>query len=395
MEGDEALPGSEVLLGAGAIAVLAPAVAAAGGTLLSARPSQIRYRPGRRLAVRYAAEVDWGERGRRVETLGALVQSTPLPEGLAVVEGDGGARIGVWRYPHDPFLPGLPHAAYPHAAAEVLRHLGVDVGEVEVQPLVYRPATRAVLRITAPGRCVYFKVVRPGEAEPLRALHRALRPHAPVPACLAASEELGLVVLEALDGAPLTRPLVDGGTLPPAGAVLAVSDALRDLDVDAGPSPPRIADHVATLVRALPDAADDVRRLAARAADLGRRPDRTVHGDFYEAQVLTANGHVTGLLDIDGVRRGNAIDDAATLVGHLVALAHVHRRAAPRIHAYRAEVQAAAGDRVGPELLHDTVTGVLLGLATTSFRRQETDWPDRTRAWLDLARRWADEHLDG
>ena len=398
MDADPALPGSEVLLGDEAHSVLSPAITAAGGTLLAVRPSQVRYTPGRRLIVRYAAEVEWAGGERRTETLGALVQKRALPEGLSVLEGEDGSRIGVWRYQHDPFLPGLPAAAYPQGAHAVLRHLGIATSQVRVEPVVYRPGSRAVLRVTADDRVVYLKVARPGRATRLQAVHEAFGALLTVPRCIASSDPLGLLVLAEVPGVPLTRPLVDGGLLPDPVAIAALTERIREVvlpAVDGNRSVPApVADHVSTLSAAVPHEVDRINRLADLAVGVGEPQEHTVHGDFYEAQILVDDGGgITGLLDIDGAALGARTDDPATVLGHLVGLAHVHPRAAPRITEYRRALHEQLGQQVDPDVLHAVTTGVLLGLSTTPFRRQDAGWQAQTVAWLDVAEAWAAHRL--
>jgi hypothetical protein len=403
---DPRLPGVGSLLGDAAREVLVPAVGAAGGRLRTVHVTQVRYTPGGRVLVRYAAEVEWADGSRRTETFGALLQSRAvrapdageaaddeLPSGLSVVERADGVRVGVWRYPHDPFLPGLPHAAYPEGVRQILERLGVGpqgragAGDIRLEPLVYRPGSRAVIRVRAGGAALYLKVLRPGAATRLRELHDAFGPHVPVPRCLGWSDELGIVALEALGGATMTRPLVDGGALPPPSALLGMLRRLAHAEVPSSPAPARggIHGHASLLSTALPAAAGEVEDILAAAADVGTGPPRTVHGDFYSAQVLVRDGVISGLLDIDGARPGGPLDDIANLCGHLVALAHVHPGSAGRIDTYRAEVTEALGAVDHPALQRMTL-GVLLGLATTPFRRQEPQWEERTMAWLAACR---------
>jgi hypothetical protein len=93
---------------------------------------------------------------------------------------------------------------------------------------------------------------------------------------------------------------------------------------------------------------------------------------------------------VDGLRQGTAEEDGGTYVAHLVGLAHVHRRAAPRIDAHRDVIWSAMPQDLDADALGRAALGTLLGLATTPFRRQEPDWPSRTSAWLDRCERWAD-----
>ena len=387
---DPALPGAAQLLGPQAPVLLARTVEGAQGQVLRARPTQVRYDPGRRLTVRYAARVQWPA-GERTETLGALIDAAGPPPGVEVVEAEG-AIVGVWRYPHDPCLPGLPHAAYPHGVRQVLRAMGLPAEAPRIAPLVYRPCRRAVLRVLRTGdHELYFKVVPPTETAPLRAVHDAFTRTTPAARCLAWADDRGLLVLPALSGVPLTRVLLDGGPLPAPTAIAALVRAIRAVEL-----PPecrgRAADvgwYAQLLRRAVPGSASLIDDLAGAATGRTLPAETTTHGDLYPAQLLIDGGAVTGLLDLDGSRIGSVVDDPASLVAHLLALAHVRPAAAARIHAYRRELQPLLAAQVDPAAFAAAVTGVLLGLATTPFRRQEPDWRARTVAWLELARTWS------
>ena len=385
MNDDAALPGSEVLLGAGSQRLLAPAVAAAGARLLGLRASQVRFEPGRRLVVRYAAEVEDAAGNRSTETLCAVAQSDSLPEGIPVVDVDG-ANFGVWRYPHDPWLPGLRQVASPRGVRALLAALDLATTVARVAPVVYRPGRRAVLRVTANRGELYLKVVRPGgKASRLQALHATFGSQVAVPRCLAADDALGVVVFEALCGKPLTRPLVDRGSLPAPAAIAALVKRVQTVQLPH--NPPRAAnsiDHQAAVLRfAVPDERDRIARLVDAARDESGADLVSAHGDFYERQILVDDaGEITGLLDLDAARTASATHDPATLIGHLIGLAHVHPKVASRINAYRRELEDQFAD-VGD--LRPAVLGVLLGLAATPFRRQSQDWVAKVSAWLDVA----------
>lgn len=383
------LPTTAELTGPDALRILVPAVTGAGGALHGLTPTQIRVTPGRRIAVRYRAEVEWRDGTRRIETLGALAQADPLPDGLAVVESSDGLRLGVWRYPHDPFLPGLPHAAYPEGVRQILQALGIDAAVSAVEPIVYRPGSRAVVRVRTAALTLYVKVVRPRALAALVERQRALDGVVPAPRCLGWSEPLGVVVLQGLGGIPLTRALVEGGTMPSPAALLDLLDAFADVPAPAARARRDVVGgHAAVLCDAVPEVAQRIQRLVTEVAVPQMAEERTIHGDFYEAQVLVSGGQVSGLLDVDGMRHGGALEDPATFIAHLVALAHVHPAAAARIRAYREELEALPRLHGMTAELHPLVTAVLLGLATTSFRRQERDWRTRTRDWVALVETW-------
>jgi Ser/Thr protein kinase RdoA (MazF antagonist) len=182
---------------------------------------------------------------------------------------------------------------------------------------------------------------------------------------------------------------VDGGSLPPVAAVLAVTDRIARVRLPLGPAAERspARRHAALLGRVLPDVATAAEAVAAVVPPPGG-DGCTVHGDFYPAQVLTRGGRVTGVLDVDGARRGAANEDVVTFLAHLAALAHVTPGAIGRVAPYAmALVDRAPAD---PQRLRRAAAGHLLGLATTPFRRQEPGWRARTRDWVELACSWAD-----
>lgn len=391
MVNDPALPGAPVLLNRDAVAaLLGPAVEAGGGSLENATPHHARYQRGRRLAVRYGVGVSWPDGRRTTETYAALIDAEGLPAGIAVLDGGAGTRIGVWAYPYDPFLPGLPAAAAPASVRRLLIELGAQDGPVRISPRVYRPTSRAVLAVTGAGGSCYLKVLHPDRAEALHALHEALSDRLPVPASYGYAGPQGIVVLEALRGEPLSAALTAGAPVPSPHDLLDLLDRVAEAPASVGqPTPPEeaLADHVATLARLLPSEASRATAIA-EAATGDWVPDRTVHGDFYEAQVLVERGRVTGLLDVDRLRPGDAVDDLATLLAHLEVLAWARPATAARIRAYRDGVAEAAGARVPTDDLGRRVAGALLGLAGWPFRAQRPGWPAQTSGLLDLAERW-------
>ena len=136
-----------LLTGPDAAGLLAAAVGTAGGELLSALPRHVTHRPGVDTTVSYRARVRWPDGTEADETFAA---ATPVGEdaesGAALVLDDGAARVAVWRYPHDPALPGLPRACDTAAVAELLDRFGLGRGNVRLRTRAYRPRRRAVER---------------------------------------------------------------------------------------------------------------------------------------------------------------------------------------------------------------------------------------------------------
>jgi aminoglycoside phosphotransferase (APT) family kinase protein len=123
------------------------------------------------------------------------------------------------------------------------------------------------------------------------------------------------------------------------------------------------------------------------SADPGEHPLVPVHGDFYAAQLLAADGAVTGLLDLDTAGAGHRIDEWATLLAHLSLLA-AEGPGAAGAGRYGAVLLRHAEGRWPPGQLRPRIAAALVALATGPFRVQQPRWPDVTRARLTLAERW-------
>jgi hypothetical protein len=80
----------------------------------------------------------------------AAYTGTP-PEGTLTV-GDGKDRIAVWRFPHDPYLPGLATAFDPAAVARLLRGYRLGDQQVRLTVRAYRPRRRAVIEASSQRR---------------------------------------------------------------------------------------------------------------------------------------------------------------------------------------------------------------------------------------------------
>lgn len=388
--GDDQVPTAALLQGRDDL--LAAALAGYGGELLSSSPRQTTYTPGRSLTVRYDARVRW-KGGSTTDEMLVATAGRRVPEGALVLE-DGDHRVGVWRVPHDPRLPGLAPAMDPARTADLLAALGAPVAEATPRLVAYRPGRRAVVEVVAPGTRIYLKVVRPRAAEGLHRRHELLADHVPVPRSFGWSEDLGLVALQAVGGRTLREVLAAGGRMPGAATVTTMLDGLPD------PVGTPFADHVAPtwqaerfagiIAASAPELAPRLDDLAGalEAAEAARtQPLVPVHGDLHEAQILVDDGRITGLLDIDTFGVGHRGDDLATMIGHLstLALGSPRRKA---IEAYAGRLLDAFDRAVDPVDLRRAVAAVVLGLATGPFRVLQPEWRRATVTRVHLAERW-------
>jgi len=384
-DGDLAL-----LTGVDAGGMLEAALSAAGGTLQRWRARDVTHQPGRGSTASYDAKVRWADGRSSTETLAACTGDLPAD---AVHLDDGAVRVAVWRFPHDPGLPGLVSANDPGAVEALLSELGLGTGPVRLRTRAYRPRRRAVIEAVGRGGRLFIKVVRPSRVEALHQRHRLLvASGVPAPQSLGWTAD-GLLVLQALSGRTLREALRDRSTVPPSGE--AILDVLDRLPAELAEGVGRRSwldrvDHYAAVVGSVvPDQGEHVERLAAAIrAEAGAGPTVAVHGDFYESQILVDGGRLCGLLDVDTARAGDRLDDLGCMIGHLSVLAQLDPPRAPRINRLGARYLTSFERCVDAADLRYRAAAVVISLATGPHRVQDRQWPAMTRRLVDLAERW-------
>jgi hypothetical protein len=372
--------------------LLATATDAAGGTLEHAVLRSIHDRAGRSVSYVFAASIRVGDDVRDA-LLVAHVDARPMPDGTFELTSDGD-RVAVWRFPYDPFLPGLPSAIDARRVRELLDRLGALPGRIELFTRAYRPSRRAVVEVTidgeaAAGRILYLKVLAGKRAEELAGIHRQLQAHVPVPAVVGVAAEQGILALEALGGETLRTALVKGHDLPDPAELVSLSERFVASGLTSRRDPRAFADprrHVSSLAALVPDLGERLRALAADAADIDG-PVVPVHGDLHDGQLLLHDGAVTGVLDVDGSGSGYLAQDAGTLVAHLQVVGEVWPDVHDRVETYAAKVADAYRPSVGATPLARATAGAWLGLATGPHRAQDPGWRDSTRARIERAAR--------
>ncbi|WP_461068571.1 phosphotransferase [Streptomyces pseudoechinosporeus] len=388
------VPDLRLLTGPDAGGLLAAALEPSGGQLLSWRVDQIDHQPGNSCTAVYRVQVCGSDGSTGEERIGA--RTGRLPRGATVLD-NGADRVAVWRFPYDPWLPGLPSACDPVALARLLEDLGCGSGPVRHRVRAYRPGRRAVIEASGAQGRLFIKVVRPSRVDALHQRHRLLTDAGvPAPASLGYTPD-GLVVLQALPGRTLREVLREGGgRAPSAQAVLALLDRLPPELASGTPqsSWAAKAPHYAAVVgAALPQLAAQAAELAEEVTTgVGSEPVVAVHGDLYESQLLVDGGRISGLLDVDTAGPGERLDDLACLLGHLSVLAQIDRVRAVGINRLGATYLAAFAGLVDPAELRRRTAAVVLSLATGPHRVQEAGWQAATRARLDLATRWLRPH---
>lgn len=387
---DPNVPALQVLLGMSAVEVLSAVGDAAGFYVDEAIVSQVRYVPGRYVAVQYNTMLT-DSSGRQSAPMLVAVSGIEVPDGTPIASS-GDASIAVWRFPRDPFLPGLVEAVDPTAVAELLTRLGAPTREVRLRTRAYRATRRAVVEARSEAGTIYMKVLRPSRVEALQDRHAQLVGHVPIPHSLGWSRHLGIVAMQALGGRTLRQAIEAGERELPSPQALV---ALLDQFPNPGPKASvvkgayqRSREHARLIGTVLPESKEVLGEIvpAVAAATLSE-PAVAVHGDFHSSQILIDAGRVVGLVDVDTAGIGQRIDDLANLVGQLATLTLVSGRP-HAIEAYIAELLGHFDRITDPAVLRLRTAAVVLGLATGPFRVQSLDWRDETLRRLALVQQW-------
>ena len=390
---DRALPAVQHLVGDTSIDVLRPPVEAAGGQIESVRPVHVQYRPGSDVVVRYTAQISWGGRPAKRDTLVAASAIDGVLPGTVTVTAetpDGPLDVGVWRWPFDPVLSGLGTAVTPAGIAPML---DVDHRHIRLEVVAYRPTERAVVRVLSADDEVigYVKVVAPNQAAAIATRHDELvTAGVPAPAVTASDDALGVLVLEPLVG-PTLRELIksgDDGLVEPV-EFDRLADRFARARLDGPPLPSRLVDGalhgrmLGTVVPGLRSRLDELIDRFEKA--VVPAADATIHGDLHEAQLVVRDGAIVGVLDIDDAGPGAAVDDRANLIARLLFRSTLDRSGRPDIARYADRIRSASATRFDPARLDLHTSAALVGLATGPFRMQGPTWRDEVAALVERA----------
>lgn len=347
------------------------------------RPLQAVYRPQKRLTVLHTVPID--QAGERRNEL--LVTDSRGAELDATVVDDGESQLAVWRMANDPFLPGLAKMLDPQARAAFTAALGLPSAET-ARVRSYRPGRRAVVELATDRPIAYVKVVEPRRVQRLIDAFTALESVDGVARCHGWSIDDGLLVIEALHGTALDTAIRQQQPLPPADALLHQLDALPDLDGPVVEHGRALRDQAKLLGALLPHRAHDIEQLSDAFADVAPTGDRqTVHGDFHAGQVITADGQIVGLVDVDRAGLGHRADDLAMFLAHLQVLAldaDPKALAATYLqHLYDdwSTVVPVADLRLG-------IARSLFSFAPGGFTAQALDWQRIAERRLEAAANW-------
>jgi Phosphotransferase enzyme family len=385
--GEVSLPAQEELTGPGAAEVLTR-VLPPGTRIRSLVVRQVLSRPGRRVSVRYDAQIEWPDRPATAEAVVAYADRSGLPDGPPRVEV-AGDEVAIWFAADDPYLPGMGVATSVPSVLEAFGVLGVPASTVALTLRAYRPGRRAVIEAVPDddGPRVYLKVLPAEEAADVAERYARLAA-AGLPVARGVLVADGVLALEGLPGETLGRCFRKGLAVPQASEVAAMVAALAALDLPGEPvrdAEETIERHATLLRSILPDERDRIDRIVAAVGQPSLQPIATIHGDLHEGQILVEDGRLSGLLDVDDAGPGELVDDVGQLVGRLWVLGDKH----PEARRYAEELFVRFASQLDESELRRRTLIALLGRATGPYRNNLPEWRRTSTRRLALADAWA------
>ena len=350
------------------------------------RIHQLRYRPGRRVVASYVAE--WGRDSWVMDEVFSVEMAAGEPERL-------------FRYPDDPYLPGLAPATHPESAADLMsEHVRFRPQRLHVDVVRYRPTSRAVLRHSARGRSLagdrlsfYVRVMRPARMPRLMAAAKlAESSDFALPRLVASWDEGGVVWLGRIPG-DTVRTLIRKGIPPDPHQIL---DHLEKLW--SGPLPEETPSmDVARDLRAAERLLSQVLQgqgsdhtLRTVLNELGPfvdewQPSTLAHNDFYDGQLVVAPTGGLALIDFEETGPGDPMLDVGTMLAHLHWMAGFGTNPMA-CESFRFAFRAAAIDRFGwdPRELDLREAFALFRLCTNPVRNISDNWLQEVETGLRL-----------
>ena len=351
------------------------------------RPSQIRYEPGRRALVSYLCEWQWDRW---------------VVEDQFAVELETGKSERVFRYPKDPYLPGLRVAASATDAHQLLtKYVPIHPHRLRVEAVRYRPGTRAVLRHIATwrtaraGKMTFFvRVMSPIRVPRLLvAVELARQSGFILPELAGCWAEGGVVWFPSVPGNTV-RQQIKKGTPPDPAQILNALDKLWSEPIKSGVGHTLdMAGSFHATHRLLSQLlhGDETCHLLQHITDvLGPfletwRPSTLAHNDFYDDQILLAPDGQLVLVDFEETGPGDPLFDVGNMLAHLSWMARFGTKA-EACENYRHRMRSAALERFGWEA-HDLdlrEAYAIFRLSANPFRRLNREWRTSVETGLSL-----------
>ena len=348
------------------------------------RIRQFAHRPGRTAIVTY--EVEWDPD-----------EFIPSEIFAAKVNSEGPEEV--FRYPDDPYLPGLQQVARSESAFRLVNEylVAMRARRTGVELVRYRPTTRAVLRYSVGKVRFYARVMRPDVLPSLLAAHELIsRSNFVVPRLAGHWPEGGTVWLSEIPGKNLCRNL-RRGRMPDTEALLGGLESLWSASAEGNGGRPfnlsgayqraklSFRHHVQDNSSAAKALAEAVKLLDPFIKSW--HPTSIAHNDFYDDQMPVLPDGRIALVDFEETGPGDPMLDVGNFLAHLRWRASFGRKKKDDASgAYYNEFRNAALGRFGwsERELDFRESACVFRICTNTIRHPQPDWPQRLESGLRL-----------
>ena len=356
-----------------------------------ARPEGIRvdrlsYRPGRRATATY--DIRWPDDFWQIDD-------------KITIEMVMGKPLKLFRFPDDPYLPGLPAAVSAVDARELLtKYVDIRPRRVRLEMIRYRPASRAVIRCTTSGKMndigrsiLYCRVMRPRRVSRLMTAATLVGSSGFVlPRLVGCWTEGGVVWNVRIPGVNV-RDLVFEGNPPEPHRILDHLERLWSTPVPEGVRRRNILSGFETVQRTLSHLLQEQesKELLERIVETLEpwvkqwRPTVLAHNDFYDDQMLFIPSTASlALVDFEETALGDPMLDVGNMLAHLSR--SVQMGAPQAVEIYWSRFRNTALERYGWETrdLDLREAYCLFRLATNPFQSLTENWREEIVAGLSV-----------
>lgn len=321
-----------------------------------------------------------------------------LPPEHITLRVEAGRPMELYRYPDDPYLPGLKMAADPDSAHKLVsRHvLAFPSRRLRVERIRYRPGNRAVLRHKIGTVRLYARVMRP-TAVPVffKAGQLADQAGFALPRLAGHWEDGATIWLSQIPGKNL-RSQIRKGYQPDPTLFLEGLERLWRTPLSTEARPFNLPGLYHRAKRSFRHALNDNLRSTQILNESTRvldpfvkawRPSAIAHNDFYDDQMLVLPDGRIALVDFEETGAGDPLLDVGTFLAHLKWMYHFKRRGdRDASGAFYNALRQAALERFAwteRELnLREAVC--LFRVCTNALRRPKPDWREKLEEGLSL-----------
>lgn len=227
-----------------------------------------------------------------------------------------GVWIRLWRFPSDPYLPGLAMVGVKPALSHLLSKIDSRFVTQEIQNVSYRPGKRAVFRVSTNLGVIFAKVTTTRNAARIVTLQELLAPHINTAELIGIANE-DILFFRELPGVDfLDQPNPDYRDF--ANQVFEIQNSLSVLKTSIV-AKRKVVSNLQWYLQSLESHfTSDFMKELSLLVDSSFQIDsletsHLIHGDFHLGQFKVGRSNL-GVLDFDNAGMGDIVEDQSTML---------------------------------------------------------------------------------